>query len=611
MLADELLGRAEAATIGGHRTITPENFSNVDQQLWRVTCELSIGGPGVRTAVHERPDHDQAAVLQLKLRTMEMPESRTFGALLEEISARHPDRPAIIYEGATITYADLLSEADRASRTLLSLGVRRGDPVAALIGNQPEWVVMCFAAARIGAIFVPLNTWYRRSELGWSLRHMGAVALVSLDSFLGHDYAADFAELIPELSHSEPGQLRCEAFPDLASVTFIGARHPGAFGWDEFLELGRGVDAETLATATGSVTPEDLLYILYTSGSTAEPKGVTIRHRGAVENPFNIGERRGILADDRVWIGTPLFYGLGAVNAMPAAITHGSALVLQGHFTAARAISTIERERPTIFYGTSNIIRAIVDDPSYSRSRLNSLRGGSAGISPEERRILIEEIGAVEATPSYGLTESYGNATGGLPDDPLPIKLETSGKPLPGFEFRIIDPQTRRQVSAGESGLLLIRGYVTDTYFGNPAETARVIDSEGWFETGDIGQIDAEGYFRFESRSKEMIKSGGINISPMEVEQLLLRHPSIRQAYVVGVPDAARGEIVVAIVEAADKVSEDELRAYVKENAASFKTPRHFLFRTDDQIPRLATGKVPRFKLREEVIVELAERAGR
>lgn len=535
---------------------------------------------------------------------MEIPRSRTYGALLEEIAGRHPARPAVVYEGATLTYGELRDGAEAVSRSLHALGVRRGQTVAALIANQPEWLLMCFGAARIGAVFVPLNTWYRRSELGWALRHMGAVALVALDGFLGHDYAADFNALVPELAHSTPGDLRSAAFPELRSVTYLGGRHAGALGWNEFLDLGRDVDAAEMAAVTALVQPDDLLYILYTSGSTADPKGVTIRHSGAVVNPFNIGERRGIRAEDGVWIGTPLFYGLGAVNAMPAALTHGAAIVLQGHFTAARAIATIERARPTIFYGTSNIIRAIVDDPAYSRGRLSSLRGGSAGISPEERRLLIEEIGAREATPSYGLTESYGNATGGFVDDPLALKLETSGPPLPGFEFRILDG-AGAPLPAGRAGALQMRGHVTDAYFGNPEETARVIDADGWFDTGDVGELDDRGYFRFHSRSKEMIKSGGINVSPMEVEQLLLRHPAIRQAYVVGVPDAARTEVVVAIVEASAEVSEADVRAYVKENAAGFKVPRRVLFRSDDQIPRLATGKVPRFKLREQAIAEI------
>jgi fatty-acyl-CoA synthase len=541
---------------------------------------------------------------------MDMPRARTMGRVLEEIASRSPASMAIIHEHEHISYADLNLRVDRAACSLLALGLGRGDIVAALIGNHPEWAVISFAAARIGIVFVPLNTWHRYSELDWIIRHTEAKALICLDSFLGHDYAADMDALIPELAQCTAGQLTSQRFPQLRSITMVGAPHPGAFSWDDFLELGRGIPADALSAAADAVMPGDLLVILYTSGSTSEPKGVTLRHRGVVENSFNIGERRGIRASDRVWLGAPLFYALGAVNCLPATISHGATLILQGHFTAARAIEVIERERATIFYGTSNMIRAIVDDPAYAQARLSSLRGGTAGISAKERRILIEDIGATQATQSYGLTETYGNATGGFPDDSLDIKLQTAGKPLPGFELRIVDPKTRRPEVAGQSGLLLIRGYVTDGYFKDPERTALAIDSDGWFDTGDVGHIGPDGYFYFDSRSKEIIKVGGINVSPTEIEQLLLRHSSVRQAYVVGVPHPVHEQIVVAIVEPAAPVTEDELRTYIRQIAASFKVPRHVLFRTDAQIPRLATGKVARQKLREDAIGQLAAAPG-
>ena len=537
---------------------------------------------------------------------MDMPCARTMGRVLEEMASRSPASTAIIHEHRRISYADLNLRVDRAARSLLALGLRHGDVVAALIGNSPEWVVTSFAAARIGAVFAPLNTWHRRTELDWTIRHTEAKALICLDRFLGHDYAADMDALIPELARSAAGQLTCQRFPRLRSVTMIGAPHPGTFSWQDFLELGRGVPADSLSAAADAVEPDDLLIILYTSGSTAEPKGVTLGHRGVVENSFNIGERRGIRASDRVWLGAPLFYALGAVNCLPATISHGATLILQGHFTAVRAIEIIWRERATIFYGTSNMIRAMVDDPAYDQQKLSSLRGGSAGISAEERRILIEDIGAAQATQSYGLTETYGNAAGGFPEDSLDLKLQTAGKPLPGFEFRIVDPKTRRPEAAGRSGLLLVRGYVTDGYFKDPEQTALAFDSDGWFDTGDVGCIGPDGYFYFDSRSKEIIKVGGINVSPTEVEQLLLRHPAVRQAHVVGVPHPVHDQMVVAIVEPAAPVTEDELRTYVRQVAASFKVPRHVLFWTDAQIPRLATGKVARQKLREDAIGELS-----
>jgi fatty-acyl-CoA synthase len=541
---------------------------------------------------------------------MERPQARTIGGLLVEMSARLPSNIALIHDGAQLTYDQLRIDVDRVARGLLALGVRAGDHVAALVGNQPEWMAVCFAVARIGGIFIPLNTWYRQSELDWALKHTDAVVLVYVASFLGHDFAADLSTLIPELS-AEPwnGELNAARFPALRHVVTLGGSRRDGLSWHDFLSGGDTVPTDSLAELLEAVQPESVALILYTSGTTAEPKGVTLRHRGVVENAFNIGERRGILSHDRVWLGAPLFYAFGCVNAMPATISHGAALILQGHFTAPRAIETIRRERATVFYGTSNMIRAIVDDPAYSKEKLHTLRAGSAGISREERRILIEEMGVTEATQSYGLTETYGNATGGLPSDPLEIKLESAGKPLPGFELKVVDPVTKEAVPRGQSGLLLLRGYVTDAYFKNPEETARVIDADGWFDTGDLGRIDSEGYFYFAARTKELIKVGGINVSPMEVEQLLLRHPTIRQAYVLGIPDRLRGEAVVAVVVASDAFVESDIRAYMRRMAASFKTPAHFVSRADADIPRLATGKVNRIALRADVIAAIGGRS--
>jgi fatty-acyl-CoA synthase len=533
-----------------------------------------------------------------------MPAGRTFAGMLDEVAAAHAGRAAVIDPRGTVTYAELESETRRVAKTLLALGIRRGDTVAALISNRLEWVTLCFAAARIGAVFAPMNTWYRRGEIEWALRHLEAAAVIAETRFLKHDYAEDLAAILPEIRHAAPGQLRSGTVPSLRTVVHIGERRPGAFSWEEFGDLGRGVGDEALAAAERAVRPHDLLFVLFTSGSTADPKAVTIRHAGAVENCFNIGERRGITDEDRVWLGSALFYGLGAVNALPATISHGAALVLQGHFQAGEALNVIESTRATVFYGMSNMIRAIYEHPAYRRDRIGSLVKGTASISIEERRLLLVEMGVHMATQSYGMTETCGNCTGGFVDDPLDLKLSTIGTPLPGWELRIVDPETLEPLPAGATGLLLARGFTTDRYYRQPGETANAITPDGFLITGDLCSIGADGYVRYESRLKEMIKTGGINVSPLEVEQLLLRHPAIRQAYVVGVPDHKRGEALVAFVEA-DEMTEAEVQAFLKERVASFKVPSRVLFRTDAEIPRVASGKVPRFRLREEAIAEL------
>ena len=472
-----------------------------------------------------------------------------------------------------------------------------------MLGNEPDFVILTLAVGMAGATLAPLNTWYKAAELGWAMRHCGLSVIVSVRRFLKTDYGALFDGLIPELATSRPGALQSAQFPELRAMVFMDEPVPGALGWRDVLAGGAGVSDEALAAQAPA--PDAVSLVLYTSGSTAEPKGVMLTHRGTVENGFDLGQRRLVTPDDRVWIGTPLFYALGAVNALPAALTAGASVVLQDAFEAGRAIEVIERTGATVYYGTGNMTRALIDHPDYSQRRIGSLKKGNAGTMTEYKRMTLIEMGIRQAVPAYGLTETYGNATVGHADDPVEVKLATDGEPLPGMEMIVVDPETGERLPAGRIGLVLIRGHTTPGYLNNPTETEKVLRPDGFFDTGDLGGFDEAGRFTFHARLKEVIKSGGINISPMEVEQLLAAHPDVRDAFVVGVADPVLGERIVAFVDAAGAVSEGDLKGYVKEIAASFKTPHHIFFRSEDQLPRLATGKVAKHKLAAEARAEL------
>lgn len=525
--------------------------------------------------------------------------------VLEAHAARTPDHPAIRHWDRLVSYAELRHLSREAAASLIALGIRRGDHVGVLLGNQPEWVVMALAASYVGATLVPLNTWYKESELSWTLRHCGLRLLVSAARFLKADYLSLLHKIVPEARCARPGAIDSAAFPALRSLFFVGDVPAGVPGWDDFLAIGRGIDSGTFNQAMAAVAATDAAFILYTSGSTAEPKGVILAHQGVVANGLELGRRRGIVEEDKVWLGSPLFYGLGATNALPATLTLGATLVLQDHFEAGAAISVIERAGATVYYGTGNMTRAILDHPDYRQARVGSLKKGNAGTVTEYKRLTLVEMGISDAVPAYGLTESYGNATVGWPDDPLEAKLATSGTPLPGMELRIVDPVSGAELPQGEVGLVLLRGHTTPGYLNNPEETARVLRDDGFFDTGDLGRLDADGRFIFHSRLKEVIKSGGINVSPVEVEQLIASHPGVRDAYVVGIGDAVRGERVVAFVDAAEPLREEEIKSFVKSRAASFKVPHHVLFRSEDQLPRLASGKVAKYRLAEEARQEL------
>lgn len=518
------------------------------------------------------------------------PARNTLAEVVTEKAAAMPDHPAILFGGETLSYAVLDARAERAARALLAQGICPGERIGILIGNEPDWVVMALAAARIGVTLAPLNTWYKASELAWTVRHCGLAAIVAVRRFLKTDYG----ELLSEIG-ARPGG----AFPKFRRLVMIGEPIEWAIGWEAFLAA---ADAEV---PLPTVDPDSPAYVLYTSGSTAEPKGVLLAHRGVVHNGFDLGQRRGIEPEDRTWLGTPLFYALGATNALPATLTAGATLVLQGNFEAGRALDTIEATRATVYYGTGNMSRALVDHPAFSKARVASLTKGNAGLGTEYKRLTLVEMEITGAVPAYGLTETYGNATVGDVADPLGVKLASDGRCLPGMEIRIVDSESGAELPPGEIGLVLIRGHVTPGYLDNAEETAKAIRSDGFFDTGDLGSFDADGDFRFHARLKEVIKSGGINISPVEVEQLLATHESVRDAHVVGVPDPDKGELIVAFVDPICEVEASALQAFVKARVASFKVPHHIFFRSEDRLPRLATGKIAKAALKEEARREL------
>ena len=522
---------------------------------------------------------------------IEAPIGKTLAAVVAEKAAAMPDHPAILFEDMCISYRDLADLVQDRARAFRAQGVGAGDRIGILIGNEPEWVVLALAAARIGATLVPLNTWYKSSELAWTIRHCRMKLIVSMTRFLSADYGRMLMQIVRE------GQAPC-----LETLIFIGDPVEGAQDFESFLAKGRTHPDEEIA----DVDPESPAFILYTSGSTAEPKGVLLTHRGVVENGFELGQRRAIGLDDKVWLGTPLFYALGATNALPATLTAGATLVLLGAFEAGKAIDVVERTGATVYYGTGNMSRAIIDHPGFSLERIKTLKKGNAGLGAEYKRLTLVEMGITGAVPAYGLTETYGNAVVGAHDDPLEVKLSTEGRALPGQEIRVVDPDTGAPVPPGELGLILVRGNVTPGYLDNAEETAKALRADGFFDTGDLGTLDGDGRLRFHSRLKEVIKSGGINISPVEVEQLLATHPAVRDAHVVGIEDPVRGQLIVAFVDPLAETSEKELQAYIKERAASFKVPHHVFLRSEAELPRLATGKIAKVKLKEQAREALA-----
>ena len=532
---------------------------------------------------------------------MEAPRSRTLPDLLGEMSLRQVDRELAVGGEARLTYAQARIEVRRLAKGLHHLGVRRGDKVALLMENRIEWILVDFAVTLLGATLVPLSTWSRPRELGYVLNHCDATTFITVRRFLGQDYLAMLQEI------GGPGSA---ALPRLRRVVTAGAEWSAdTVRLEDLGALGAAVGDDVLDAAQRAVSPDDVGYILYTSGTTSTPKGVQLRHRGLIENPWNIGERQHLGPDDRMWMGISLFWSFGCLNAMLAVMTHGGCLVLQDQFDAGRALELIERERCTVYYGTPNVALALWEHPDRPRRDLSSLRTGAA-IGPPPAMQMVMDLGARQVCNVYGLTECYGNSNVTDADDPVDVRLHSVGRPLPGMEIRIVDRDTRRPLPPGEVGEILIRGHLTPGYYKDPERNRAAFDAEGFFLSGDLGALDADGRLYFRGRIKEMVKTGGINVAPLEVEEVLLAHPSVEQAHVIGLPDPRREEILAAVVVLKDgsDATEDELRSHCRKALAAFKVPQHFRIARRPDLPVTATGKVQKFVLQERLAAELGLR---
>ena len=535
------------------------------------------------------------------------PKSRTLGDLLDEVAAVRPHAQALAFRHEHVSYAALHARVDELAGALLAVGVTRGDRVAVLLPNRPEWVVAALAIAKIGGIVAAISTFSTARELAWTLEHSGAVALITVSAFRGRPYLDALHDLCPELAGSAPGALRSERLPSLRTVVSMdGRRVDGVFQAEDFLALGTGVGTAALRERQRSVSPDDVCYILYTSGSTAMPKGVTLAHGGVIENGFNIGERQHLTPADRLWLAVPLFWSFGSANALPAILTHGGCAVLQESFEPGEALELLERERCSVYYGMANMARAMLEHPDRSRRRLDSMRTGLTIGLAEDIEMTIEAVGARELCNVYGSTETYGNCAVTDAHDPLASRLHTQGLPLPGMNIRVADPETGRPLQAGEVGELCVAGHVTPGYFRAPELDAAAFDGEGYFHTGDLGLVGDDGRVRFRGRLKEMIKTGGINVAPLEVEGVLLQHPAVKQAYVIGVPDRDKDEVVAAVLELHEDAAADAgaIFAFCRERLASYKVPTRLVFRKDEELPRTPTGKIHKPGLREQLAQE-------
>jgi fatty-acyl-CoA synthase len=469
--------------------------------------------------------------------------------------------------------------------------VGRGDRVALLSDNRVEWVQVAFAAASLGAVLCPINTWVKTRDLDYLLGHSKPKVLVTIDR-LGNQ---DFLTYLRELGIPGVGPAR---------VVVLGAEVPaGASGYTDWVHAGEVSPLPDLAA------PDDVALVLYTSGSTAQPKAVPLRHRHLIENGWAIGERQGLTDQDRVFLAAPLAWAYGSANAMMATFTHGSALVLQSTFEPAGALDLLRRQRCTSLYTLPVMTRALLDLPGFDPATLPDLRRGLTIGSPAELALVHDHLGVDQISNIYGSSEVYGNCCVTPHDAPFTQRAVSQGPPLDGVEVRIVDVETGALLPTGQVGEIRVRGRVTPGYLEADHILRPVVDEDGFFPTGDLGSLDADGWLTFAGRDSEVIKTSGINVSPAEVEEFLVNHPDVVEAAVVGAEVDVRGQAVIAFVrlDAAATVTPEDLRAWCKESIAGYKVPAAVI--AIEQLPTTPTGKLARRELVRLAADHLSARA--
>jgi fatty-acyl-CoA synthase len=501
-----------------------------------------------------------------------------------------PDVEAIVTSRERVTYRDLITQSDHIRSALAAQGVRKGDHVAVCLGNGPRWVEVFLAVTALGAVVVPVNTRFRADEMAHVLRQSQSALLITADRFL----RVDFIDILRQIAPGIDGPFTAgdlPKLPDLGAVVVIGSDVPtGAEQWDTFLAAGKG-----LALPAAVAHPNDVALIQYTSGTTSFPKGVLLTHRSMCANGFFSGGRLGLRIADRFHSARPFFHVAGSSLSVLACIQHVCTLVTMDRFKPGETLRLFEHERCTHFSGNDTIALMILGHPDI-RTRTLYLRGAWVAASSSIVRQVIDVLGATECVVGYGLSEASPNVAQSCWWEPEEVRVSTAMTLEPGVEVRIRSLTDGADVGPGTRGEILVRGWnVMQGYYNLPEQTRSALSDDGWLDTGDIGYLDDSGRLVFTGRTKELIRVGGENVAPAEVEDILHKHPAIRQAVVVGVPDPRLLEVPFAFIQLSvdSTLDQDELTQWCKQHMAGFKIPRHLQIVTDfESIGMTASGKV-------------------
>lgn len=514
----------------------------------------------------------------------------TTSSVLAAVAEAHPGRAFVVAADGELTYGAMARHAARLAAQFDALDLRKGERVGVLLPNGIRWCAALLGAHAAGLDVVPLNTWYRQDELLAAARRARLRAIITQDEIFGFKSG----------QHAVSVGEHLDVWPYRG--TFLWPRGAaGPVGLPAAPEPSLPDALNTLRNAP--VAESDDALLIFTSGSSAEPKAVRLTQGGLVRTAHATGERQGIRSDDRFWFASPLFFVFGCSNALPNALTHAATLCLQERFEATSALEFIERHRCTVYYGVAPITRALAACQDLAKHDISSLRTGTANATPEDLRLAIEVLGVEQVCNAYGMTEGYGHSTITSCADPASVRIGSQGHVLPTQELRIV--ANGAVAGPHEPGEIQIRGAITPGYLDSPELTADAFAGDGWFRTGDIGSLDANGRLHYVGRGHEMMKVKGISISPAEVELLLVQHELVDEAFVFGLAtpegDQSVGCVLVSTVpdDAREALVRDVLE-WMRQRAAAYKVPTTVRVMTGDELPLTATGKVSKRLLQEQ-----------
>ena len=537
---------------------------------------------------------------------------KTFSQVLDAMVEEFPDQYAIKYTTLdyTRTYAQFRDDVDQVARALIAMGVKAGDKVAVWATNVPQWYLTFWAATKIGAVLVTVNTAYKIHEAEYLLRQSDTHTLVMIESYRDSPYAKIIAELCPELETAQPGKpLHCKRLPFLRNIVTVGYRQKGCMTWEEAMALAPRTPMEEVRRRAAAVSPYDVANMQYTSGTTGFPKGVMLTHHNIVNNGKNIGDRMDLSTADRMMIQVPMFHCFGMVLAMTASMTHGATILPLPYFSPKPALACINNERITAFHGVPTMFIALLEHEDFPKTDFSYMRTGIMAGSPCPIAVMQDVVNKMhmsEITIVYGQTEASPGCTMSSTDDSLEVRVNTVGRPLPEIECKIVDPETGEDLPDDVDGEFVARGYnIMKGYYKMPGATAAAIDKEGWLHTGDLARRDENGNFKITGRIKDMIIRGGENIYPKEIEDFIYTHPKVSDVQVIGVPDEQYGEEIMAcvILKEGETMTEKEMKQYVLDHMAKHKVPKYVDF--VDSFPMNAAGKILKYKMREDAVKKL------